>query len=229
MTQVVQPHTGATIKPGPMVTVVPERAVTDAQLADVASGSGLNAPFLADQLSGFVTHERMGGNLLRMLHSRTANPMFQAMYAELLASCTGAVETWERLITDLGGNPQYASPAARLHEGMDAKIVESLLLPGSADPLSLETAGLMAAWSALQMSLLHAECLGQFASAADDGAAKDAMTAASAALVTTATTGRDQVRKALDTSMSTQAKHPMAQKVLQGMEKATAVVKDKLR
>jgi hypothetical protein len=68
--------TGATIKPGPMVTVVPERAKTDEQLASFAPGSGLNAPYLADQLSAFLAHERDGVALYTALQGSRTTPRF---------------------------------------------------------------------------------------------------------------------------------------------------------
>jgi hypothetical protein len=121
MNQVVMPHTGATIKPGPMITAVAERTATDEQLAAVGRGTGLNGPFLADQLSAWVTHQRMGGNLLRTLEARTSNVVLQGMYVALKKSNDRAIGAWESLIGELGGNPQYASPPARMQEGMDAR------------------------------------------------------------------------------------------------------------
>jgi hypothetical protein len=229
MNQVVLPHTGATIKPGPMITAPAERTVTDEQLSRVGDGAGLNGPFLADQLSGWLTHQRMGGNLLRTLEARTSNPVLQGMYVALTTSNDKAIGTWERLIEELGGNPQYASPAARMHEGMDAKIVESLLLPGSADPLSFESAGLMALYAAMTLCALHAETLDSLSDAADDGDAKTAMASAAAELTTISWTGVDQITTAISTTLSTQAKHPLGQKLLQGVEKATAKLRDTLR
>jgi hypothetical protein len=131
----------------------------------------------------------MGGNLFRMLERRTANIGFKGMYKGLVRSGEQATTTYETLITSLGGNPQYASPAARMHEGMDAKIVESLLLPGSADPLSLETAGLTASYSALVLAALHAETLVTFADKAKDGAAKTAMVTAAERLLPVCSAG----------------------------------------
>jgi hypothetical protein len=229
MNQIVLPETGATIKPGPMITVVPSRRISDEQLAHFGEGTGLNGPFLADILSACVTHQRMGGNLFRMLESRTANPVFQAMYAELLASGEQSVAACERLIGQLGGNPQYASPPARLQEGMDAKVIESLLLSGSADLLSLETAGLMAAYCALVLSLLHAETLETLAGEATDSDAKQALVQGAREIAVVARSGRDQTREAMDKALLLQAKHPVGQKLMQGMEKVTAAVRDKFR
>lgn len=229
MSQTVQPTTGATIKPGPMITVVAERAVTDDQLAQVGNGTGLNGPFLADQLSAWLTHQRMGGNLLRTLEARTSNVVLQGLYVALLTSNDAAITAWEGLIGRLGGNPQYASPPARMQEGMDTKIVESLLLPGSADPLSFETAGLLAVYSAMSLSVLNVQLLSSLAEACDEGEAKTAMTGASEELSTIAWSGLGQVSTAIATTMSMQAKHPLAQKAMQGMEKVTAKLRDTLR
>lgn len=229
MNQVVLAETGATIKPGPMITVVRERSISDEQLGHVGQGSGLNAPFLADQLSAWITHQRMGGNLLRTLEARTSNPVLQAMYVALLKSNNTAIGAYERLIDQLGSNPQYASPLARMQEGMDAKITESLLLSGSADPLSFETAGLMGVYSAMTVSVLHAELLAGLAEAADDSDAKDAMGEAAAELTEVSYAGLKQVTTAIEKTVSTQVKHPIGQKLMQGMEKVTAKLRDALR
>jgi hypothetical protein len=229
MNQIVLPETGATLKPGPMLTVVPGRSISDDQLAHVGQGTGLNGPFLADQLSAWITHQRMGRNLLRTLEARTSNPVLQGMYVALLASTDKAVQAWERLSGQLGSNPQYASPPARMQEGMDTKVVEALLLPGSADPLSFETAGLMAAYSAMTLSVLHAELLTGLAEVADDSEAKRAMTAAAGELTQHAYTGLAQVATAIEKTTSLQAEHPVGQKLMQGMERATAKLRDTLR
>lgn len=229
MNSIVLPETGATIKPGPMITEVPRRAISDEQLAHFGQGTGLNGPFLADQLSAWVTHQRMGANLLRTLEARTSNPVLQGMYVALRKSNDTAIQSWERLIGQLGGNPQYASPPARMQEGMDAKIVESLLLPGSADPLSFETAGLMAVHSAMSVSVLHGGLLSSLSEAADDSDAKQAMSSAAKELAGIADTGLSQVTAAIAKTTATQAKHPLAQKMMQGMEKATAKLRDTLR
>lgn len=228
MNQIVLPQTGATIKPGPMITVVQERSVSDEQLGHVGQGSGLTAPFLADQLSAWITHQRMGGNLLRTLEDRTANPVLQAMYVALLKSNNKAIGAYERLIGELGGNPQYASPLARMQEGVDAKVIESLLLSGSADPLSFETAGLMALYSAMAGSVLHAELLAGLAEAAEDGDAKSAMGEAAAELTEVSYAGLKQVATSIETTVSTQARSLLGQKLMQGVEKVTAKLRDAL-
>lgn len=108
----VRPETGATIRPGPMVTVLPEREVAEDRYTDFAADSGLNGPFLADQLSAFVTHERMGINLVRTLHARSDNPALRARYADLEGETLRAVGVWETLIGQLAGATSTPAPPA---------------------------------------------------------------------------------------------------------------------
>lgn len=229
MNEIVLPDTGATIKPGPMITVVRERAISDDQLQHVGQGSGLNGPFLADQLSAWLTHERKGVDLLTMLGERTTNPVLQALFAQLKATAAEAVSLWEQLIRALGGNPQYASPMARMTEGMDTKIVESFLLNGSADPLTFEAAGLQAAFAAQSLNVLNAHTLATFADKADDGDAKQAMAGAAKALTTVAEMGLTELDKAISAAMLGQVRSGLVQKAMQGMEKAAGKIKDIVR
>jgi|SRR3954447_25331674 rubrerythrin len=140
---------GATTKPMPMVYVEPACAITDTDLAQQLSLSGLNAPFLADLLSGVLTHERCGRHLYRAVEARTFNPILKAKYREFGEETERHVEILEDLITQMGGNPNYVSPAARAIEGMDSKLVESTYaLSGSLDLMTAEMAMLDAVFLA---------------------------------------------------------------------------------
>ncbi|MEX5710190.1 hypothetical protein AB1484_18250 [Parafrankia sp. FMc6] len=226
VTTVVRPETGATIKPGPMVTVPPELEIQEDQLEGFAAGSGLNAPFLAGQLSAFIAHERMGLNLLRTLHTRTDNPALRSRYADLESDTLEAVTAWERLIIALGGNPQYASPAGRVTEGLDSKIVEALLLSGSADQMTFEQACLQAFLTGANQCVANATLLAAFADEADDSPAKQEMTVSAEALLPPAQSHADWATKMLRKMAVTQAKHPVAQKIGQAAEKAMDKVRN---
>ncbi|MFV2106375.1 hypothetical protein [Micromonospora sp. LOL_015] len=222
-------ETGAMIKPGPMATVTPERAVDDEQLAAFAAGSGLNGPFLADQLSAWMTHDLMGVCLFGMLARRTPNPILAGLYNRLRTSATERMQTWEALIGELGGMPKYVSPTARMTGGMDEKIIASFLLNGSGDELTFETAGLNAAFATLSLDVLNAQSLTNCAEKAGDGQAKQAMQAAATRLSGSAQEGLSEVEKALSASMLLQLSSGTAQKVMQGMDKAAGKIKNALR
>lgn len=224
-TTAVRPETGATIKPGPMVTVAPEREVTDERFTDFAGGSGLNGPFLADQLSAGIAHERASLNLLRSLQARSNNPVLRGKYADLTDETLTAVGVWERLIGTLGGSPQYASPAGRATEALDAKIVESLLLGGSADPMTFEQAGLQSYLCGATLCAVNAGLVEQLAEEADEGPARAALRDAATQLVPAAREHVSWAEQTLGRAVVSQAKHPFLRKAAQTAERVT----DKLR
>ncbi|OAA27470.1 hypothetical protein UG55_1008121 [Frankia sp. EI5c] len=209
-----------------MVTVAPDHLVEEQHFDDVAAGSGLGGSFLADQLSGFIAHERMSLNLLRTLHARTDNPALRSRYAKLEGETLQAVATWEQLIRELGGNPQYASPAGRATESLDNKLVEALLLSGSADPMTFEQAGLQTFLTGANQCAANAALLAALAEEADDGAARQAMTSAADTLSRTALEHADWATGMLTKMTVAQAKHPTVRKIGQAAEKAVDAVRN---
>lgn len=221
---VVTPLTGATIKPGPMVTVPPMAEVTDDDLDGFASGSGLNAPFLADQFSMFIAHERDSVNMLRSLASISSNPALQGTYQKFAGEAEEAAQIWADLILDLGGNPQYASPAGRMTEMMDGKLQEAMLGAGSADPMTIEMAGLKSAMVGAHLCVANVDLLEQFADAAK-GPAADRMREAAPRLREIAERHHKASMESIAKLSVQQAKHPMVQKMGQAAEKLTDKVK----
>lgn len=224
---VVTPLTGATIKPGPMVTVPPSAEVTDDALAGFAGDSGLNAPFLADQFSAFIAHERDSVNMLRSLASISSNPALQGTYKKFAGETEEAAQIWADLILDLGGNPQYASPAGRMTEMMDAKLQEAMLGAGSADPMTMELAGVKSAMVGAQLCVANVDLLEQFAEAAK-GRSAELMRAAAPRLRQIAERHRTASMETITTMSVQQAKHPLVQKMGQVAEKLTDKVKGAL-
>jgi hypothetical protein len=170
----VQKDTGSTIKPGPMLVAHPDQVVTDADLADVAPGTGLNGPFLADFLAAAATHENDGKNLFQALGHMTANPVLQARYKQFREESVAAVATYEQLATALGAPIRYICPPARMTEAMDAKLLEAFQLSGSADPLVLELKGVEAVLMAATLCVANVSLFEQIAAGLPDGDAKAA-------------------------------------------------------
>lgn len=131
--------TGATAKPGEIVRVDPRRQRDGDGLAPALAEAGLNAGFIADVLSAMVTHERCGVHLYRSVAGRTNNPMLKRKYQEFGRETERHVEVLETLITEVGGDPQYVSPAARAVEGSNTHLLQStFLLAGSVDVMTQE-------------------------------------------------------------------------------------------
>lgn len=224
------PLTGATIKPGPLVTVVPAREVTDEQLSSFASGSDLNGAYLADLLSAFLAHERDGVAMYRALGAMTKNPMLQAKYAEFGAESEQAVAVYESLVDSLGGSSQYVSPASRLTMHQDAKLLEAFQLAGSADELSLEMAGVQAVLAASMLCLANAHIVKRLGEEAAQGSpAKASLQGSAGQLLDSSRRHLEWASDTAQTMAVTQAKSRVAQKVGEVAEKLVGKAKDALR
>ena len=138
--------TGGRTMPLSMVVCQPGRAVTaDALSEQVLIDSGLNVPFIVGTLSAFLAHERAGAALYRVAAEHSQNPMVVEKYAEFGRETVEHIAIYQQLIVDLGGDPHYVSPAARMTEQLGQKLLEGpVSLAGSVDPLTLDTAFLEA-------------------------------------------------------------------------------------
>jgi len=162
-----------------MTEVSPAQTVTIDELQSFAAGSGLNGPFVADLLSSFVAHEQCGAHLYRTVAGLTQNPMLAGRYKEFLAETEHHVDVLQELITKLGGDPFYVSPMARLVHGMDAKLIEAIVLTaGSAEILDLESAMLEAVLLAETKDHGNWSILATLAEELDEGEIRSAIEAA---------------------------------------------------
>jgi rubrerythrin len=170
---------GSEARANDVVYVEPDQTVTDAELSTTMSMDGLNAPFLADLLSAYLTHERCGTHLYRSVAGRTNNPVLRARYEEFGEETLRHVQILEDLITTAGGNPAYVSPLARAVEAADAKSLEATFLAGGGlDPMAQEMAMLDAVFMAESIDHANWEALGRLAPMVPDGPIRAAMEAA---------------------------------------------------
>jgi len=170
---------GATTKPTTMVYAEPTQLVTDDMLRQQLPDLGMNTAFYADLLSAMLTHERCGRHLYRSVQGRTNNPMLEAKYHEFGQETERHVEILEQLISQMGGNPNYVSPAARAVEGMDTKLVEStFMFAGSVDLMTAEMAMLDAVFLAESADHANWKALAAVAEQLPSGSMRDAFEAA---------------------------------------------------
>jgi rubrerythrin len=162
-------NTGAVGKVNLVVYREPGQQVTDAMLEQQLVETGLNASFLADFLSGVLTHERCGRQLYRSCVARSADPELRSKYEEFGAQTERHVEILEQLITDAGGSPMYVGPTARAVLGSDTNLLEStFVLSGSVDLVTAELAMLDAVFLAESMDHANWTLLAQLAAQLDD-------------------------------------------------------------
>src|SRR3954469_11214598 len=146
MTVITPPRSnGARSVPIEMTEVPPEATMPADVLSALAPDAGVNGQFLSDLLSGFLAHEQCGVHLYRTVAGATANPVLQGKYRQFLGQTEEHVRILEELIGDLGGNPFYVSPSARLVHAMNTGLLQGVVLAaGSGEVLHREMAMLEA-------------------------------------------------------------------------------------
>jgi hypothetical protein len=221
---------GGRTMPLSMVVCQPERAVTAAALTEqVMPDSGLNVPFITGALSAFLAHERAGATLYRVAAEHSENPMLVTKYGEFGRETVEHIAIYQQLIADLGGDPHYVSPAARMTEQIGAKLLEApVSLAGSVDLLSLETAFLEAVVFAEHKCHDNWTLLGQLGEILYDERSRQLVRDAVAAVQPEED---EHIRWARDTyaQLALQnAAHPAASGAMGLIEKAAHKVKDAL-
>jgi ferritin-like metal-binding protein YciE len=122
-----------------MTYVEPARTMTPEENEAFLPDAGLNGPFVADLLSDMLAHERCGAQLYRSVSQRTNSPVLRERYDRFGNETVEHVEILEGLVTQLGGDPGYVSPAARTTEKAGMGLLEStFLLSVSVDLMTQE-------------------------------------------------------------------------------------------
>jgi rubrerythrin len=166
---------GGQTNTSPMLYGEAGRQVTDDQLAGQLIVEGINSAFLADVLSGFLTHERCGRHLYRSVAGRTNNPMLKRKYDHFGEETAHHVDVLEQLITASGGNPSYVSPLARAVEASDSKLLESTFMAdGALDVMTAEMAMLDAVFVAEAIDQANWKCLREVSAQLPPGQLRDA-------------------------------------------------------
>ena len=83
---------------------------------------------LLDTLSEFLMVEQGGLQLYRTAMARCSSPELKTRYAEFLRETAHHREVLARLIEELGGDPSYVSPSARVAQFKASKLLESALV-----------------------------------------------------------------------------------------------------
>jgi rubrerythrin len=167
---IVTKETGAKTMPFGMTVAAEECRMTGAEL--IASTGSIP---LSNMLSAFAAHERCGVHLYRAAVGMTQFPEWREKYAEFLAQTEEHVQILSDLAMQLGGDPMYVSPQARMTVFMNSKLMESILLDGSVDTLTRELALLESVMLAERKCHANWELLGKLAEQLGDLAAARAM------------------------------------------------------
>lgn len=160
---IVTKAAGAKTMPIGMVVTTPECEMTGSELVNSMGDVQAGAIPLANLLSAFTAHERCGVHLYRAAAGMTQIPEWRDKYQTFLTQTQEHVRILSGLTTQLGGDPMYVSPQARMTEFMNTKLMEPILLDGSVDGLTRELTLLEAVLLAERKCHANWELLGQLA------------------------------------------------------------------
>jgi rubrerythrin len=133
---------------------------------------------LLDKLSEFLMVEQCGWQLYKVVGSRATDPELQARYQEFGEETDRHRTILTELIADLGGDPDYVSPTARIAQVKSEALLQSALLAGPLSAEELEASDLENVVLAETKDHADWELLGQLAEQLPDGKARKAIEAA---------------------------------------------------
>lgn len=168
-------ESGAKTLPTLMTVAAPEQQMSVESLQRLGSAANLNGLLLANLLSAFTQLERDAVHLYRVVATRTKLEAWRARYEEFGKESEEHIRIYEELITRLGGDPQYVSPNARMCEFKSTKMLDTLLMSGSVDELTLELTGLEAVIAAENQCHSNWELLSALADTISDPTLKGAL------------------------------------------------------
>jgi rubrerythrin len=172
---IVTKATGAKTMPIGMTVTTPECEMTGSELISSMGGAQANPIPLANLLSAFTAHERCGVHLYRTAAGMTQFTEWREKDEEFLAQTEDHVRILSELIEEMGGDPMYVSPQARMTEFMNTKLMEPILLDGSVDGLTRELTMLEDVLLAERKCHANWELLGQLADQSADSASSQAI------------------------------------------------------
>jgi len=226
-THIVTKDKGGKIKPIGMESAEPQCQMAEDQLKGFAAGAdSLNGPFFADLLSAFLAHEQAGFHLYQVIAKRTQNPMLARHYREFGKETEDHIRILAGLITHLGGDPMYVSPAARMTEMVGSKLLEIGLLAGSADIMTLELTMLEAVILAETKDHANWSFLSMLAQDLPDSEATRAIQAAVAQVEPQEDNHLSWAKDTWNQLAKAQTQSRAAQKIAESAEKAVGKVKD---
>jgi hypothetical protein len=133
---------------------------------------------LLDKLSEFLMVEQCGWQLYRVVGERTGNPELKNRYEEFGRETDRHRTILTGLIRELGGDPDYVSPTARLAQAKSEALLASALVAGPLSDAEREANDLENVLLAETKDHADWELLGQLAEQLPTGKARTAIEAA---------------------------------------------------
>lgn len=138
----------------------------------------MNKQVLLDKLSEFLMVEQCGWQLYRVVGSRATDKELKERYQEFGQETDRHRTILTSLIRDLGGDPDYVSPTARVAQAKSEALLQSALVSGPLSPEEREASDLENVVLAETKDHADWELLGQLAEQLPSGKARKAIEAA---------------------------------------------------
>jgi rubrerythrin len=138
----------------------------------------VNKQVLLDKLSEFLMVEQCGWQLYRVVGSRATDKELKERYQEFGQETDRHRTILTSLIRDLGGDPDYVSPTARVAQAKSEALLQSALVSGPLSPEEREASDLENVVLAETKDHADWELLGQLAEQLPSGKARKAIEAA---------------------------------------------------
>jgi rubrerythrin len=138
----------------------------------------VNKQVVLDKLSEFLMVEQCGWQLYRVVESRATDKELKERYQEFGQETDRHRTILTRLIRDLGGDPDYVSPTARVAQAKSEALLQSALVSGPLGQAEREASDLENVLLAETKDHADWELLGQLAEQLPNGKAKTAIEAA---------------------------------------------------
>ena len=138
----------------------------------------MNKQVLLDKLSEFLMVEQCGWQLYRVVESRATDKELKERYQEFGQETDRHRTILTSLIRDLGGDPDYVSPTARVAQAKSEALLQSALVSGPLSPEEREASDLENVVLAETKDHADWELLGQLAEQLPSGKARKAIEAA---------------------------------------------------
>jgi rubrerythrin len=172
---IVTKETGAKTMPLGLTVAEPACETFGTELMAFGQTVRGNSILLANLISAFSAHERCGVHLYRTAAGLTRINEWREKYVEFGDQTAEHIRILAELIVQLGGDPMYVSPQARMTEFFDAKLMEPILLAGSVDLMTMEITTLEAVLLAEQKCHSNWELLKTLAGKLEVSPAKQAI------------------------------------------------------
>lgn len=179
------------------MTVIPQaQEMPIDELQQIGEEAGISGVHFAGIMSAFINHERCAARFSFAAARQVTGEDLRELHTELANTHMGHISILEKLMTTIGLDPRYVSPAARMASYLDEKLMQAPLLAGSVEQMTMELFTVEVALAMIGADHANADLLMEIAVEAQPSSFKDTLRAAAERWVADAEEAFEQIRSA---------------------------------